>query len=146
MTYVAARPDAVWSVLVDPSAQGEWYLPALALDPQVGGRVAWGPPTGAVIEGEVRAWRPDVGFFAHTFAFTFLQEPPGLVRWRVTLMGEVTQVWLRHELSDRPHTASIVSGSWAAVLARLKTLIETGSPMPDPVWPETDGWDRDPPF
>ncbi|HEX7169135.1 MAG TPA: SRPBCC domain-containing protein [Acidimicrobiales bacterium] len=143
-TYVNAPVDHVWDVLTSGPAQADWYMPAVAWGLDVGAKVVWGSAAQVFVSGEVTAVRADVGFLSHTFRFPFLDEPPGLVRWRVTQMGQVTQVWLRHELVTRPATDGIVGGSWPVMLARLKTLVETGSPMPEPVWPATEGWDTDP--
>ena len=143
-TYVHAPAKAVWDLLSSGDAQGDWYLPAAAWQLQDGGELAWGPGGQTVVSGRGVAHRPDAFFLAHTFAFGFLGEPAGEVRWRITPMGDVTQVWLRHELGDRPATEGIVGGSWPVMLARLKTLAERGTPMPEPVWPTDEGWDADP--
>lgn len=144
VTYVMAEPDGIWEEITTPDRNADWYMTCHALERNKGARVAWGPGDDPVITGEVRAFDQSHHFFAHTFAFTFLDEAPSLVRWRVTPMGEVTQVWLRHELEGRPQTEQIVGGSWNVILARLKTHCETGRNMPEPQWPEDPGWDADP--
>ena len=143
-TYVHADASGVWDLLASGPAQGDWYMPAVAWDLHDGGELAWGASGQTFVAGVVTAVRPAARFLAHSFRLGFLDEPPGLVRWRVTQMGDVTQVWLRHQLAERPATGGIVGGSWPVMLARLKSLAETGKPMPEPVWPTTEGWDSDP--
>ena len=143
-TYLHAAAPEVWSILTSDDSHADWYMPCLEWDLCEGGAVSWGSGGQVFVRGTVVAVRPDAFFLAHTFAFPFLPEPAGQVRWRATQMGEVTQLWLRHELANRPQTAGIVGGSWPVMLARLKTLVESGKTMPEPVWPAQEGWDSDP--
>jgi hypothetical protein len=54
----------------------------------------------------------------------------------VQAMGEVVWVEVRHLFEEEaPETQAIVTDGWTLVLARLKTLLETGKPMP---WPESE--------
>ena len=144
-TYVHAPAAETWQRLSGGESQASWYMPAVDWELRDEGRLSWGANDQVFVLGTIDAYRPDAFFLSHSFGFPFLDEPPGRVRWRITQMGEVTQVWLRHELgAQRPATGGIVGGSWPVMLARLKTLVETGQPMPEPVWPTTEGWDDDP--
>ena len=143
-TYVHGEAPAVWDLLSTGSAQASWYMPANEWDLRDGGVLAWGMQRQTYVRGSDVKVRPEALFLSFLFSFEFLDEPPGRIRWRVTQMGEVTQVWLRHELVGRPATSGIVGGSWPVMLARLKSLVETATPMPEPVWPTNEGWDADP--
>lgn len=137
-TYLVAPYDAVWSALTRPERQGAWYVaPCLAFGWEEGARVAWGHEE-PVIEGKLTAWQP-ASHFAHTFEFTRLDEPPSLVEWHVMSLGEVVWVEVKHHLDEEAvETQAIVTDGWITVLARLKTLLETGSPMPWPEWDEVE--------
>jgi uncharacterized protein YndB with AHSA1/START domain len=63
------------------------------------------------------------------------EEPPGRVEWTLTQANEddtVTRVTLRHgDLAKSPKTWENVRLGWVAIIDGMKTLIETGRPMPD---------------
>jgi uncharacterized protein YndB with AHSA1/START domain len=69
-------------------------------------------------------------------------EPPGRVEWTLTEAndeGTVTRVTLRHgDLAQSPKTWRHVKLGWVAILDSLKSLLETGDPLP-PVAAEADG-------
>lgn len=79
-------------------------------------------------------------------------EPPGRVEWTLVdanAEGSVTRVTVRHgDLAQSPTTWLHVKLGWVAILDGLKTLLETGAPMPavdDQVTdvPDVDGeWHR----
>jgi hypothetical protein len=46
--------------------------------------------------------------------------------------GQVCKLTVVHELEHAPKTAKHVANGWSIVLAGLKTLLETGRPMPMP--------------
>lgn len=139
VTYVDASYDDVWEALVTPERHADWNVaPCLAFGHRSGARCQWGEPDKAVIEGRITSWRPAKGSFAHTFRFTFSDEPESLVEWEVEEQGEVVSLTVRHALGggrERPQTRSLVEDGWFLVLARLKTLLETGGPMPWPTGP-----------
>jgi uncharacterized protein YndB with AHSA1/START domain len=62
-------------------------------------------------------------------------EPPSRVEWTLTPAndeGTVTRVTLRHgDLALSPRTWANVRLGWVQVIDGLKTLLETGSPLPD---------------
>lgn len=135
-SYLHAAYDRVWRALTQPAEQEAWYVaPCLAFGWEPGERVAWGQPEQPIIEGVLTRWTP-ARHFAYQFEFTSLAEPPSLVEWQVQPMGEVVWVEVRHLFErEAPETQAIVTDGWPLVLARLKTLLETGRVMP---WPEQE--------
>ncbi len=135
-TYIHAPYEAVWRAVTRPDYQGDWYVaPCLTFGWERGERVAWGQEEKPVIEGKLTAWQPATRV-AFTFEFTSLDEPTSLVEWQVQPMGEIVWVEVRHLFEeDAPETQAIVTDGWTLVLARLKTLLESGNPMP---WPEPE--------
>jgi uncharacterized protein YndB with AHSA1/START domain len=138
-TYIFAPYDTVWTAVTRPDQQGEWYVaPCLDFGWEPGERVAWGKLSKPVIEGTLTEWNPATRF-AHTFSFTNLDEPESLVEWDVTACGEVVWIEVKHYFDeDAPQTQAIITDGWTLVLARLKTLLETGRPMPWPDWEEEE--------
>ncbi len=139
-TYIRASYEEVWKALTRPDRQGSWYVaPCLAFGWEEGERVAWGQPGAPTIEGELTAWEPAIAF-AHTFEFTRFDEPQSFVEWQIHPQGEVVWVEVKHHFTEEaPETQAIVTDGWTVVLARLKTLLETGDPMPWPEWEEEAG-------
>ncbi|MDQ4075707.1 MAG: SRPBCC domain-containing protein [Chloroflexota bacterium] len=138
-TYVHASFEEVWKALTRPERQAEWYIaPCLDFGWEPGERVAWGRDGALIIEGRVASWQPATSF-AHTFELTRLDEPTSFVEWQVLPQGEVVWVEVKHHFPDEaPETQAIVTDGWTVVLARLKTLLETGEPMPWPEWEESE--------
>jgi hypothetical protein len=61
-------------------------------------------------------------------------EPPGRVEWTIEEAGEgLTRVRLVHgNLAYSPLTWAHVKDGWVWIINALKTLLETGRPLPDP--------------
>jgi uncharacterized protein YndB with AHSA1/START domain len=62
-------------------------------------------------------------------------EPPGRVEWTLTPAneeGSVTRVTMRHgDLAMSPKTWENVRVGWVKIIDSMKTLLETGEPLPD---------------
>jgi Activator of Hsp90 ATPase homolog 1-like protein len=54
------------------------------------------------------------------------------VTYNIEKRGQVCKLTVLHELEHAPKTAKHVANGWGVVLAGLKTLLETGRPMPMP--------------
>ena len=157
--YIKASPQAVWDALTQP----EWtlkygYAPVVDYDLRVGGAFRAYPNEGmkqfpnipdVIIDGEilevnaprrlVQTWR-------------MLMDPDlaaeGFTRLTVELQparGGVTRLTVTHDLSGAPKLAALVSGEresqgagggWHEILSGLKTLLETGTPLPAQSGPE----------
>jgi uncharacterized protein YndB with AHSA1/START domain len=137
--YIAAPYETIWATLTRPERHEHWYVaPCLQFGWESGATVLWGRPAESVIEGTLTVWEPATRF-AHTFRFAALDEPESQVTWHVMPMGEVVYVEVNHLFpGEAPATQAIVTDGWSLVLSRLKTLLETGEPMPWPDQEESD--------
>lgn len=137
-TYVQAPYHEVWRHLTEAEGFGAWHsAPGQRFGGAVGEPVAWGPPgADPVYFGVLQRLEPGRGL-AHTFSFSFVSPAEtSVVSWDVVAQGPVVWVRVRHDCTDAPRTAEIISDvGWAKSLARLKTWLETGEEMP---WP-TEG-------
>jgi uncharacterized protein YndB with AHSA1/START domain len=150
--YVNASPEAIWAAIVDPARNNQYgYKASSEYDLRQGGAFrglanegmrAYGSPdvvvVGEVIDVEpqrrlVQTWRMlfDEELASESTQLTYELEPGP---------GGVTKVTVTHELDGAPRTAAMVSGAvpdsgggWPYILSDLKTLLETGSPLPDPM-------------
>ena len=150
--YIKATPQAIWDALTRP----EWtvrygYAPLVEYQLKPGGAYRALPNdgmkamgiTGAIVDGEVleaepprrivQTWRMlmDPALAAEGFTrLTFDIEP---------VRGGVTRLTLSHDVTGATGLASLVAGEheshgagggWNEVLSGLKTLLETGQPLP----------------
>ena len=158
--YIKAPPQAVWDALTKP----EWtvkygYAPVVDYDLRVGGtfrayandgmkRFPSVPDIitdGTILEIDaprklVQTWRmlmdPGLAAEGHTHLMIELQP----------VRGGVTRLTVVHDLTGAPRLAALVSGEWESqgagggwheILSSLKTLLETGTPLPFQSGPET---------
>lgn len=137
--YIRATPEQVWEALTDPAftrqyfhgtafehapAQGEPYR---TLDG------AGAPRTDGIVEvldpprRMVLTWHP-----LHDAALAV--EPVSRVEWHLEDVGDgLTRLRLVHgDLAQSPLTWAATEHDWVWVLDGLKTLLETGTPLPAP--------------
>ncbi len=131
--FLRATPRRVWDAITRPEDTTRYFFgTAVAID---GARITWHAPGGGpvIVEGEVLATRPEVelvhGWRAHYDPSS--SHEVSKVTWRIEPRGEVTKLTVVHELDGAPGTArNVGSDGWSLVLSGLKTLVETGEPLP----------------
>jgi uncharacterized protein YndB with AHSA1/START domain len=148
--WIKASSEAIWAALTEPDQLARYgYGSRIDFELRPGGvyransteeMLAFGAPP-VMVEGEVleveaptrlvmtwhALWGPDVAGEPAT-RLTYELEPA---------VGGVTKLTVTHELDDAPVTAAIVGGvvadaggGWGWILSDLKTLLETGTPLP----------------
>ncbi len=134
-TWVHAPYDAVWHALARADGYAGWgSAPCLEFGARPGDPVVFGTPERVVYMGEIVRIERGRGL-AHTFRFVGFgfEEPASRVEIAVVEQGAVVHVAVDHDCAGAPRTREIIGPlGWAKSLARLKTLLETGRPMP---WP-----------
>ncbi len=150
--YIKATPQAIWDALT----KREWtvkygYAPLVEYDLRPGGAYRALPNEGmralgitdVIIDGEVIEVEPPRHLVQ---TWRMLMEPTlaaegftGLTVDLEPVRGGVTRLTLTHDLTGAPQLASLVAGEheahgagggWNEVLSGLKTLLETGTPLP----------------
>lgn len=135
--YVGAAAEEVWLWLVEPERVRQYALAELAERPaapgdpvrytsKIGGQVVIDGVAEEVLEGRR---------LVHTFQFQIeYPDPPSRVTLELLRYGDaMCCIELRHEgLLPGSDTHGSVSTSWDVMLSSLKTLVETGRPLP---WP-----------
>jgi uncharacterized protein YndB with AHSA1/START domain len=156
--YIKAAPQAVW----DAITTAEWtikygYAPLVDYELRAGGKFRAYPNEGMkrfgvpdiIVDGEVieasaprrlvQTWRMlmDPALAAEGFTrLTYELEP---------VRGGVTKLTVIHDLTGAPQLNALVAGEresegagggWSEILSGLKTLLETGSPLPFQSGPE----------
>ncbi|MDB5737832.1 MAG: ATPase [Sphingomonas bacterium] len=134
VTYIAAAPDRVWALLVDPVRSAEWFFGyRLIVSPVVGGAFeVFAPDGGRHIWGEVLAIAPGRRLRV-SWQDAITGQPPIEVEWRIDPNGDATRLAV-HEY----HRGATVPDKfmeagregWSLILATMKTMIETGRAFP----------------
>lgn len=151
--YIHAPPQAVWDAITRP----EWtvrygYAPLVAYDLRVGGAFrahanegmkAFPEIPDVIGEGEVLEVDPPRRL-AQTWRMTMTPELAAEAATRLTweidpVRGGVTRLTVTHDLAGAPMWEAVASGQaedsgagggWNEILSGLKTLLETGEPLP----------------
>jgi uncharacterized protein YndB with AHSA1/START domain len=134
--YIAATPAAVWDGLTSGDfTQQYWGGLRIQSDWKVGSPVIHVGRNGTVgLEGEVlEAERPRV--LAYTFHMLVgpekRSEQPSRVRFEVEPVGSMVRLTLTHDRFEQGSaTFEDTRHGWPAIMGSLKTLLETGAPLP----------------
>jgi uncharacterized protein YndB with AHSA1/START domain/DNA-binding transcriptional ArsR family regulator len=134
---INAPQARVWEAITKPEFTTRYYYgSALKSDLAVGSPFTYHMPNGApVVEGEVVLSDPPTRL-VHTYHSLWPpmnEDAPTKVTWELEpLPGGVTKVTVLHE-DFQAETATykgMQSGGWPWILSNMKTLLETGEPMP----------------
>jgi uncharacterized protein YndB with AHSA1/START domain/DNA-binding transcriptional ArsR family regulator len=134
---IHAPQTRVWEAVTTPEFTSRYYYGcALKSDLTPGSPFTYQMPNGAaIVEGEVVVSDPP-NRLVHTYHSLWPpmnEDAPTKVTWELeTMPGGVTRVTVVHEdfAGETPTYQGLQSGGWAWILSNLKTLLETGAPMP----------------
>lgn len=134
---IKAPPERVWEAITTPEFTSRYYYgSALATDLTVGSPFNYAMPNGSpVIEGQVVESDPP-NRLVHTYRSLWPpmnEDAPTTVTWELQPMpGGVTRVTVIHAdfAGETATYQGLQSGGWAWILSNMKTLLETGEPMP----------------
>jgi DNA-binding transcriptional ArsR family regulator/uncharacterized protein YndB with AHSA1/START domain len=151
-TYIQSTPERVWQALTDPAFTRRYWGVALESDWRTGSPVTW------VVHDRVRLEDPEqvvleadpprrLSYTFHTFTPEFAaevglddetlevigREGRSRVTWQIEEDGPRVKLTLVHDdFEAGSRVLELVSGGWTPLLASLKTLLETGEPLPEP--------------
>ncbi len=138
VTYIQATPEKVWHALTDAELTAAYWGHSNVSDWQVGSGWDHRRTDGsgiADVVGTVLESSPP-----RRLVITFAgpgQEPaegPSRVAFKIEPHGEIVRLTVTHEnLADQAEHDAAAAG-WAAVLANLKSLMETGHVLPQAPW------------
>lgn len=137
--FINATPERVWQALIDPEYTRQYLHDTSfesTFEPGSGFRSVGSGGDGAV-DGTIEVFEPPHRLVMtwHVLYDTAMStEPPGRVEWLLAPANgdrSVTRVTLRHgDLAFSPLTWDHVRLGWVEIIDGLKTLLETGRPMP----------------
>lgn len=134
---IKAPPERVWEAITTPEFTARYYYGCtLKTDLTAGSPFTYHKPSGApIVEGEVILSDPP-NRLVHTYHSLWPpmnKDAPTKVTWELESMpGGLTKVTVVHE-DFQGETATykgLQSGGWAWILSNMKTLLETGEPLP----------------
>jgi len=134
---IQAAQERVWAAITTPEFTARYYYDCtLKSDLTVGSSFTYHKPSGApIVEGEVIVSDPP-NRLVHTYHSLWPpmnKDAPTKVTWELeAISADVTKVTVLHEEFEG-ETATyqgLQSGGWAWILSNMKTLLETGEPMP----------------
>lgn len=132
--YVATRAEKVWDALTINELRRHWWRGhTVETDWQRGSPITGSFPDGSpefrgrVVEAERPrrlAWEVDEVSWTDEFA----GDGPSRLEFTLEPFNGLTRLTLRHRAS--PRMLALVGQGWPAVLSSLKSLLETGIPLP----------------
>lgn len=133
--YIRADPAALWQALTDPDVtQRYWGHTRIESDWKPGSKIVYrreGTVTDEHTLLEVVPQRRLVHTFRPTFG-EYAEEPPSRVQMELQPGGEVTRLTLVHDgFAPDSKVFPACSVGWPMILSSLKTLLETGEPLPE---------------
>ncbi|MEY9938836.1 uncharacterized protein YndB with AHSA1/START domain/DNA-binding transcriptional ArsR family regulator [Streptacidiphilus sp. MAP5-52] len=139
VTYIRASAKQVWQALTDADLTARYWGHANVSDWQPGSR--WehrrADGSGAVdVVGRVLTAEPPT-----RLVITFEDKPeaelerePSVVTFLVEPHQDIVRLTVTHEKLPNPEMLAGISSGWPAVLANLKSLLETGETLPQSPW------------
>jgi len=139
-TYIRATPEQVWHALTDQELTSRFWGHAQVSDWQVGSRVDHVRTDGSgIADASGRVIESDP---PHRLVFGFddpqrFDDPtfePGVVAFDIDSYLDIVKLTVAHTSLPSLDDLRDVGQGWPAVLANLKTLLETGDVLPQEPW------------
>ncbi|GAB3148824.1 metalloregulator ArsR/SmtB family transcription factor [Microbispora hainanensis] len=148
-TYIKTTPERLWQALTDPGFTRRYWGLSFDTDWRAGAPMTWhqggvaiADPEQVVVESDpgrrlsytwhslTPEWAEAVGLGEDVLA-KLKTERRSRVTFEIEQMGETVKLTVVHDGFD-PGSAlrEMVAGGWPQVLSALKTLLETGEPLP----------------
>ena len=153
-TYIKTSPERLWQALTDPAFTREYWGVEFESDWRTGsaytlrqGGLTIADPEQAVVEADpyrrlsytwhtfTPEWCETIGKrvgFSDEFLAKVRDEARSIVTFEIDDMGDQVKLSVVHDhFEPESVVLQTISQGWPRVLANLKTLLETGEPLPD---------------
>lgn len=136
VTYIATTPERLWEALTEGEfTQQYWGGRRITSDWTVGAPVRHVRDDGGIDwQGEVLRWEPP-RLLSYTFHMQISDghrdERPSRVTFELEPLGHVVKLTLTHdEFGPDSATLETTRHGWPAIMSSLKSLLESGDPLP----------------
>jgi uncharacterized protein YndB with AHSA1/START domain/DNA-binding transcriptional ArsR family regulator len=148
-TYIRTTPERLWQALTEPEFTSRYWRVTFDSDWKVGSTVTWNQRGLVIADPEQVVLESDpytrLSYRWHTFTPELSEalhladdvhdrvaaEPRSKVTFELEPLGELVKLTVVHDdFEPDSLVASMVSNGWPSVIASLKTLLETGEPLP----------------
>ncbi|MEV3961158.1 metalloregulator ArsR/SmtB family transcription factor [Nocardia sp. NPDC050193] len=152
VTYIRTTDRKLWQALTDPAFTQRYWGATFESDWRPGSPIVWheqgwtsSDPEQVVLEAEPYArlsyaWHTFCPSFAEAFDMDpdevadWAREPRSKVTFELEPRGEVVKLTVVHDgFEPGSRVLAGISNGWPGILAGLKTLLETGETLPQPV-------------
>jgi DNA-binding transcriptional ArsR family regulator/uncharacterized protein YndB with AHSA1/START domain len=150
VTYISATPERLWQALTEPAFTKRYWDTTFTTEWTAGSPMTWDnhgvvltDPEQVVVESDpfrrlAYTWHSFTPELAERFGWdagflaTMAAEPRSTVTFDIEPAGDrVVKLTVVHDgFAPGSTIAEMVSGGWPNVIASLKTLLETGDPLP----------------
>jgi uncharacterized protein YndB with AHSA1/START domain/DNA-binding transcriptional ArsR family regulator len=138
VTYIQSTPERVWHALTDADLTAEYWGHSNVSDWQVGSR--WehrrtdGSDIADVVGTVVESTPPTRLVITFGDPGTRPADLPSTVTFHIEPYRDIVRLTVTHEQLADQDILDSVSAGWPAVLANLKSLLETGHALPQAPW------------
>jgi uncharacterized protein YndB with AHSA1/START domain/DNA-binding transcriptional ArsR family regulator len=148
-TFINTTPERLWQALTDPAFTSRYWGVTFESDWQVGSEMVWVPngarivdPAQVVLESDpyrrlAYTWHSFTPEFAKAYEIDpaevakLAEEPRTKVSFELEPHGAVVKLTVVHDgFAPGSSLLDSVGGGWSELLSSLKTLLETGEPLP----------------
>lgn len=135
-TYIRTTPEKIWEAVTTAAFTRQYFHNMyVESDWQVGSPVYFKYADGNNgVEGEVLAVdKPHKLVYTWRFVFDekFARERPSRVTFEIEPQGPVSRLRVTHdEFDEDSNVLPAISQGWAPIICSLKSLLETGEPLP----------------
>jgi uncharacterized protein YndB with AHSA1/START domain len=128
VTYIQSSPDKIWHALTDAESTAEWWGRSNVSDWQVGSTWEHRKTDGS---GEVDGSGTVLESVPpQRLVLTFPTGEPSKVTFEIEPYREIVRLTVTHEELADQAVCDVVAAVWPAILANLKSLMETGHLLP----------------
>lgn len=135
-TFIAKPAQTVWNALTQKKTIDQYYLaPVHTLELKQGGKISYGGEQEMISGTITKLEAPKT--LTHTFNFAGSKDAETTVSYSVEAFGDkMCALTVTHGgFKEENQTYANVAGGWPVIISSLKTLLETGKPMP---WPHPE--------
>lgn len=133
--FIGKPPKDVWNALTRKELVDRYYLAPLAtLELKKGGKIVYGTKDSELISGTITEMS-EPKKLVHTFNFTGSKDQDTTVTYDIEAIGDsMCALHLTHSgFTAGSQAYADITGGWPVIASSLKTLLETGKPLP---WPK----------